>query len=81
MGRHLQVLIPRSLLHELQVIALPAAYTGGQYGSEYSGDATYYGTTNDGNCGFGSDTPGMYSGMTASELRKNKMSGILDGTL
>ncbi|CAM9727514.1 unnamed protein product [Hapterophycus canaliculatus] len=38
-------------------------YSGGQYGTEYSGDATYYGYTIEGNCAYGDDIPAMYSGM------------------
>ncbi|CAN0446726.1 unnamed protein product, partial [Scytosiphon promiscuus] len=35
----------------------------GQYGTEYAGDATYYGYTAEGNCAFGGNVPEMYSGM------------------
>ncbi|CAN0218075.1 unnamed protein product [Scytosiphon promiscuus] len=38
-------------------------YSGGQYGTEYAGDATYYGYTTEGNCAFGGNVPEMYSGM------------------
>ncbi|CAM9901943.1 unnamed protein product, partial [Hapterophycus canaliculatus] len=36
--------------------------------TEYSGDATYYGYTTEGNCAYGGDTPGMYNGMIPMAL-------------
>ncbi|CAM9416936.1 unnamed protein product, partial [Hapterophycus canaliculatus] len=41
----------------------PGDFSGGQYGTEYSGEGTYYGETTEGNCAYGGDVPGMYSGM------------------
>ncbi len=41
--------------------------SGGMYGSVYSGDATYYGFTTEGNCNYKGNVPGMYDGMIPSE--------------
>ena len=45
----------------------PDTPLGDMYGTTYSGDATYYGYTSGGNCGYGYNVPGMYDGMIPSE--------------
>jgi len=48
-----------------------ATFSGGMYGTTYSGDGTYYGFTTEGNCAYKDNVPGMYAGMTPSERQKN----------
>ena len=51
--------------------------TAGQYGKEYSGDATYYGFTTAGNCAFFDNVPQQYDGMIPGEATLAILSGCL----
>ncbi|CAM9495915.1 unnamed protein product, partial [Scytosiphon promiscuus] len=62
----------------LQESAPPASgFSAGQYGAEYNGDGTYYGETTQGNCAFGGNVPGMYSGMIPIALNRPQYSDSL----